>query len=311
MIKSILASASVLALVACGQAAEEEKAASDAASEVTAVAETAVEAATSAVDGAKLDVILAAQPEGNQARYAARHPKETLEFFGIEPGMVVADTLPGNGYYGRILLPYLGGEGKLIGVDYSVDMWGLFGGFATEEFLENKKTWTDSWSKDAEGWRADGDAGVDAFVFGGVDDAHAGTVDAFLLIRAFHHLNRFEDEGQYRTKALADILKVLKPGGIVGIVQHSGPETNDDKWAEGDNGYLKQSQVIASMEAAGFEFIASSDVNANPNDVPTNEEFVWRLPPALATSREDAELKAKMEAIGESNRMTLKFRKPA
>jgi predicted methyltransferase len=260
--------------------------------------------------GADLDKILAAQPDENKARYQYRHPKETLEFFGIEPGMTVVDTLPGGGYYSRILLPYLGSEGKVIGADYAVDMWKLFGGFANEEFLENKKTWPATWTKDAEGWRGSDDAGVSAFALGNMPEKLAGTVDAFMFVRALHHLNRFEEEGSYFTKALADVKKALKPGGIVGVVQHSAPEGNDDKWAEGDNGYLKQSQVIAFMEAAGFEFVASSDVNANPKDTPTNEDFVWRLPPALGTSRSDAELRAKMQAIGESNRMTLKFRKP-
>ncbi|MEL7486706.1 MAG: methyltransferase, partial [Pseudomonadota bacterium] len=111
-------------------------------------------------------------------------------------------------------------------------------------------------------------------------------------------------------KALADTMTVLKPGGVVGVVQHRGPETNDDVWAEGDNGYLKQSQVVAAFEAAGFELVEASEINANPADIPSNEEVVWRLPPALGTSREDPALRAQMEQIGESDRMTLKFRKP-
>ncbi len=259
---------------------------------------------------ADLDTILEAQPDANKARYKDRHPKETIEFFGIKPGMTVVDTLPGGGYYSRILLPYLGSEGQVIGADYAVDMWKLFGGFANEQFLENKKTWPTTWTETATGWRGDSDAGVSAFALGSMPDELAGTVDVFMFVRALHHLNRFEEEGEYFTKALKDVKKALKSGGIVGIVQHSSPEGNDDKWAEGDNGYLKQSQVITFMEAEGFEFVGSSDINANPKDIPTNEDFVWRLPPSYGTSRNDEELRAKMEAIGESNRMTLKFRKP-
>lgn len=260
--------------------------------------------------GPTLAQVLDSQSADNKARYQYRHPKETIEFFGIKPGMTVVDTLPGGGYYSQILLPYLGEDGHVIGADYSVDMWGLFGGFADADFLEKKKTWPATWTKTAEGWRGHHDADVSAFALGSMPDELAGTVDVFMFVRALHHLNRFEDEGDYFTKALQDVKKALKSGGIVGVVQHSGPEGNDDKWAEGDNGYLKQSQVIAFMEKAGFEFVASSDVNANPKDVPGNEDFVWRLPPSLATSRSDADLKAKMQAIGESNRMTLKFRKP-
>ena len=103
---------------------------------------------------------------------------------------------------------------------------------------------------------------------------------------------------------------MLKPGGIVGVVQHHAPDTASDEWANGSRGYLKKGFVIAQMQAAGFEFVASSDVNANSNDQPGAEDVVWRLPPSLRGAKDDAELTAKMLAIGESNRMTLKFRKP-
>ena len=83
-----------------------------------------------------------------------------------------------------------------------------------------------------------------------------------------------------------------------------------DEFANGSRGYLKKAFVISVAEAAGFEFVGESDINANPNDQPTEEDIVWRLPPTLATSRDNPELKAELEAVGESNRMTLKFRKP-
>jgi len=91
----------------------------------------------------------------------------------------------------------------------------------------------------------------------------------------------------------------------------SAPETNNEEWANGSNGYLKKSAVVAAFEAAGFEFVGASDVNANAADVPTKEEFVWRLPPTLAGTEEGTPERAAYEAVGESNRMTLKFRKPA
>ena len=260
--------------------------------------------------GALLDAALAAQDDAAKARYADRNPKETLAFFGIEPGMTVAEVLPGGGWYSKILLPYLGADGKLVGIDYSLEMWPLFGGFATEEFLEARKTWAETWRADAEGWRGEGSASVDAIVYGSVPEEMHGSLDAILMIRALHHFNRFEEEGGFWTQAAADTMALLKPGGIVGIVQHRGPEENDDVWAEGDNGYMKQSQVIALMEAAGFELVDQSEINANPKDQPTNEDMVWRLPPTLGTSRDNEELRAEMTAIGESDRMTLKFRKP-
>ena len=255
----------------------------------------------------KLEAVLEAQSEETKARYQYRHPKETLEFFGVEPGMTVVDTLPGNPWYSGILIDYLGPEGKVVGADYSEDMWTKFGDFSPPAGA--KATWAADWTADAESWRDDdGDAAVGAFAYGSAPDDMAGTVDVVLMIRAVHHFNRLE--GDYFTEALADTMKVLKPGGIVGVVQHRAQEDMPDDWAKGDNGYVKQAQIVSVFEAAGFELVGSSDVNANPADRPTAEDFVWRLPPTLATSRDNEELKAQMIAIGESDRMTLKFKKP-
>nr|WP_281720976.1 hypothetical protein [Nitrosomonas nitrosa] len=263
-----------------------------------------------AFDGARLDAVLSAQPADVQARYEWRHPKETLEFFGVAPGMTVVDTLPGEVWYAGILADYLGPDGEVVGADYSPEMWKLFGGFVNEEFLARKATWANDWVAGSAKWAPAEGAKISAFAYGAVPERLKGKVDVLLLVRAMHHFNRFEDEGGWRTAALEDVMAVLKPGGIVGVVQHRAPEGNSDQWAEGDNGYLKQSQVIAAFDAAGFEFVGSSEVNANPADHPTESDVVWRLPPSLATSRNDPALRARMEAVGESDRMTLKFRKP-
>lgn len=263
-----------------------------------------------AFDGARLDAVLSAQPADVQARYEWRHPKETLEFFGVAPGMTVVDTLPGEVWYAGILADYLGPDGEVVGADYSPEMWKLFGGFVNEEFLARKATWANDWVAGSAKWAPAEGAKISAFAYGAVPERLRGKVDVLLLVRAMHHFNRFEDEGGWRTAALEDVMAVLKPGGIVGVVQHRAPEGNSDQWAEGDNGYLKQSQVIAAFDAAGFEFVGSSEVNANPADHPTESDVVWRLPPSLATSRNDPALRARMEAVGESDRMTLKFRKP-
>ena len=268
------------------------------------------EPSTAAPAASGLADILAAQPEEVQARYSARHPKETLEFFGIEPGMTVVEALPGAGWYSKLLLPYLGSDGHLIGVDYSPAMWAEFS-FMTPEALEKKATWVADWTATAEGWRNDGDASVSAFQMSALPESMEGTADAVLLIRAMHNLARFGEEGGYLQAALQDAYRVLKPGGIVGVVQHHAREDMPDEWASGANGYLKKDFVVQSMEAAGFELVDSSDVNANPKDQPTTDDFVWRLPPSLQTSREDPELRAALTEVGESNRMTLKFVKPA
>lgn len=261
-------------------------------------------------DGARLETVLAAQKPEDQARYKWRHPKETLEFFGVAPGMTVVDTLPGEVWYSGILAAYLGPDGEVIGADYSPDMWKLFGAFADEAFLAQKATWAADWVSGSAKWAPAGGAKIGGVAYGSIPEDMKGTVDVVLMVRAFHHFNRFEEEGGFRTAALADAMNLLKPGGVVGVVQHRAPETSSDKWAEGDNGYVKQSEIVRAFEAAGFEFVGASEINANPADKPTESDIVWRLPPTLGTSRKDPELKAQMEAIGESDRMTLKFRKP-
>lgn len=255
---------------------------------------------------AVLQTVLDAQDEEAKARYDARNPAETLAFFGIEPGMAVGEALPGGGWYTKILLPYLGDDGRLVGVDYSLAMWPEFGGFADDEFIEGKKTWPETWTADAQSW-TEADVDVDAYTFATLPED--GSLDAFLFIRAMHNLSRFEDNGNYMTDAIAKLHGALKPGGIVGVVQHAAPDSADAEWASGSAGYLRPMDVIAAFEAAGFEFVESSDINANPMDNPTTDDMVWRLPPTLGTSREDPELREQMQSIGESNRMTLKFRK--
>lgn len=307
------AALALLALTACGPKASDtaENQTAPVSAETPAATETAVETnaeAAPAASSISLDAALAMQEAGTQARYPYRNPKATLELFGVQPGMTVVEVLPGSGWYSKILLPYLGDEGTLIGADYGVDMWSQFGGFANDKFLEDRKSWTKTWSNDALAWRGGTQANVSAFAFESLPRDMRGTADAVLMFRALHHLNRFD--AAYWDGFMADTKAVLKPGGLVGIVQHRAPETASESWANGDNGYLKQSFVIEKFTEAGFELVGNpSDINANAKDTPTAEDTVWRLPPTLGTSRDKPELKAKMEAIGESDRMTLVFRK--
>lgn len=253
--------------------------------------------------------VLDAQPSDVQARYEWRHPQQTLTFFGIEPGMTVVEALPGGGWYSKILIPYLGPQGVLVGADYPWSLWKKFG-FMDADTLEKRKSWVNTWVTDTQAWGIDNAANVRGAVLGEFPESMDKTVDAVLFIRALHNLARFEGDGQYLSSAINGAYRVLKPGGIVGVVQHEARENMPDSWSQGDKGYLKKQFVIAQFEKAGFKFAGETDINQNPKDSPTVDDVVWRLPPAMYTVRDNPELKKKMETIGESNRMTLKFIKP-
>ena len=292
----------MIALAGCQQSAD------DAAD--TATADESVTTAA-ASDAPSLEALLDAQPDEVKARYAHRHPQETLEFIGIEPGMTVVEGLPGRGWYTKILVKYLGSDGCLIGANYEMDMWPLFP-FGTDEFVAGMAKWLETFKSDASGWAGDDGAMVDAFVFGSLPESMHGSADVVFFPRVLHNLANFQNagEGPFLETALADAFNVLKPGGVFGVVQHEARESMSDEFADGSHGYLKKSFVIEQAANAGFEFVAESGINENPLDVPGEDDIVWRLPPSYATSGDDAEKRAAFEAIGESHRMTLKFRKP-
>ncbi len=254
-----------------------------------------------------LEQVIAARSAADKSRDGARHPLQTLNFFRVEKGMTVAEALPEGGWYTRILAPYLGSEGSLYGVNYPDEIWPLFGFMdkdtiakniaSTNEFPNLVKNYTDS------GINAQG------FTFSTVPEKLYNTVDRVLIIRALHNLARFEPTAGSRSQALSSVRIMLKKGGMVGVVQHRLPESSSDDGADGSRGYLKQSDVIKMFEQAGFELVASSEINANPKDKPGPEDIVWRLPPTLSGTGDDAAKKAAMEAIGESDRMTLLFKK--
>ena len=292
-----------LALVGCQQAGEETP---------QAAAETAApEAAVAEASASRLAEVLRAQPEEVRRRYRYRHPQETIEFFGIEPGMVVVEGLPGGGWYTKLLLPYLGSEGSLIGANYEMSMWPLFS-FGTPEFVEEMSHWTTEWPVTAEEWRGDDGAAIGAFTFSEMPAEYAGTADVVFFPRVLHNLARFENSGagDFLTRALSDAYEILKPGGVLGVVQHEARPEMSDEFADGSHGYLKKAWLIERVEAAGFELVAESAINENPADMPSEDDVVWRLPPSLRGSLNNPELREQYQDVGESNRMTLKFVKP-
>jgi predicted methyltransferase len=257
---------------------------------------------TAAAADGDLQSILAARSAEDKARDVYRNPAETLAFFGVEPGMSVVETLPGGGWYTRVLVPHIGPEGRLHGAAYSVDIYRRIFGDRWEARRERIEGWPARFPGEAAAYSETPPA-IDTFTIGEAPEALNGQLDRVLYIRSLHHLNRFEP--RLLDEAAAEAFAMLKPGGVVGVVQHRAPETSSDQWANGDNGYLKPSRVIAAFTGAGFVLDASSELNANPRDRPTEADRVWRLPPSLRAD-DEATRQANL-AIGESDRMTLRF----
>lgn len=254
-----------------------------------------------------LKQVVASRTAEDQARDSARHPVETLTFFKVEPGMTVAEALPGGGWYSKILANYLGADGMLIGLNYDDDMWARFGFFA-EDDIKERIAGTKRFPEQVSGFTDNG-IKSEGFTFATLPEQLNGSVDRVLFVRALHNLSRFESDAKTLSSALASTHRVLKDDGYVGVVQHSLPEDAASEGADGSRGYLKRSDVLKIFADAGFELVAESDINANPKDVPAEGDIVWRLPPAYFGTGDDADKKAAVDAIGESNRMTLLFKK--
>lgn len=266
-----------------------------------------VQAADSATGGDALQQAITGRSAEARARDGARHPAQTLDFFQVAPGMTVAELLPGGGWYTEILADYLGPKGTLYGINYAERMWSLFPN-ASDEWIAARVKSTKAYPELVAGFTNNGIKAA-GFTISTVPPEAAGSVDRVLVIRALHNLNRFEGEAGTRSQALSSIRSMLKDDGMVGVVQHRAPPTDSESGTDGSRGYLVETEVIEAFEDAGFELVDTSDINANPLDQPGPDDIVWRLPPSLSTSKDDPELRAKMEAIGESDRMTLLFRK--
>lgn len=303
-----LAACSALALAACATApdAAQDTAMMDAAADAKEMAKDGTETA----GAAKLAEVLAhPRRADDMARDGDRHPFETLMFFGVEPDDTVVETLPGGGWYSRILIPYLDGEGRYVAMNYDVSLLKkLYGDRLSPEREAFFANWSETFPAFVdETWGMGEGKVAAAFTHASVPDELKGTADVALAIRELHNL-ACQGEMEEGVQALYD---VLKPGGVAGVVQHRAKADAPADYANGCKGYLKEADVIAAMTAAGFVLEAASEVNANPADTADWDAGVWALPPAVRGGQDDPELAARMRAIGESDRMTLRFRKPA
>jgi len=226
--------------------------------------------------------------EENRARDPYRHPAETLAFFGLEPTMTVVEMAPGGGWYTEILAPTLKAQGKLVAAipDPEESEYG-------ERFMTFLQSEPVLYSE------------VEPVIFmppERVSLGPDGSADMVVTFRSTHGwINRDQAADVY-----AAMFRVLKPGGILGVVQHRADEGADPA-VTAEDGYVPEAYVIGLAEAAGFVLDETSEINANPSDDHDHPEGVWTLPPSLRLGEEASE---DYEAIGESDRMTLRFRKP-
>jgi len=235
------------------------------------------------------------RPAANRARDMHRHPRETLLFFGLRPDMTVVEIWPGAGWYTEILAPLLREKGSYYAAHFHVD----------DKTPGNMVSSRQSFGK----WLAARPDLYDKVALTALRApdhpvaAPAATADLVLTFRNVHNWTATKiDEAMFRA-----FFDALRPGGVLGVVEHRArPGTSLEEQMK--SGYMTESYVIGLAERAGFRLVARSEINANPRDTRDHLRGVWTLPPTFRLGEQDRE---KYAAIGESDRMTLKFVKPA
>ncbi|AWW73610.1 hypothetical protein CD351_04105 [Erythrobacter sp. KY5] len=266
---------------------------------VSFTAPVAAEAHMDAAAPSLEEVLAHERRDDDRARDQYRNPAETLAFFGVEPTMTVAEYGPGGGWYTRVLAPYLMPAGQYIAFNQDSD--GRT--YQTRAQEARSKGWTEDFKSNlAESMGVEASE-VMAFETDEMPEEAAGTVDRVLIFRSMHGLNI----GNSADDVLKAARMMLKDDGMVGVVQHRAPEgASYDDYGARQRGYMRKQDVVAIFEANGFELAGESEINANPNDPANWEGGVWTLPPILRYGDQDRE---RYMAIGESDRMTLLFRK--
>ena len=234
----------------------------------------------------------------DRARDVYRRPADTLAFFQVAPDMKVGEYAPGGEWYSRLLGLYLGPKGKLVGL-YFDPTSGAFSDKAQQGIRDGAA----KYPADIAGWSGQPADRFSAYTLDAVPAAEKGTFDRILIMRMMHNLLRWNIADR-EVRAMRDL---LKPGGMIGIEQHRAKPDAPYSYTDGSKGYLREKDVIAFMELNGFDYVGSSDANANPKDPANWPGGVWTLPPMLSGAKDED--KARLQAIGESDRMTLLFRK--
>ncbi len=229
----------------------------------------------------------------NIARNDARHPVETLEFFELKSGQNVIEILPSLGWYTEILAPFLKDNGTYYAAHFSPNSHLTYQPRNLQAFQAFIAARPDIYGETIV---------THLYPPTETDIAPAGTADLAMTFRNVHNWIMAGTQSEH----FAAFYEALRSGGVLGVVEHRAPEGSSMEFMS-TTGYVTQDYVIELAEAAGFEFVASSEINANPLDTKDYPEGVWTLPPTSRLGDTDRE---KYLAIGESDRMTLKFRKP-
>jgi predicted methyltransferase len=272
-----------LVTVCCGQGALPEPATG------SAVAQSGGDGLRSAVAGRQ-------RSDQKRTRDAFRHPVETLRFFGVREDMNVVELWPGGGWYTSILAPFLHRRGTLTVAT------GDPSGDPKAEPTQDAKAFVARRDRQPEVFERVARVQVPA-----TGDVVLGPPESVDAVVTFRNLHTFVWLGIEQT-VLAASFRVLKHGGVLGLTDHRArPGGSTDPKILGDTGYIPEAYAIELVEKAGFHLVARSEINANPRDTKDYEGGVWALPPTYTNGATD---RAKYEAIGESDRMTLKFVKP-
>jgi len=231
-----------------------------------------------------------------RARDRHRHPLETLSFFEIREDMTVVELWPGGGWYSAILAPYLAEHGKLVVAT------GDPSGPPEAEPTEDGRAFRARHDRQPEVF-----ARVGTVVVPATGELSLGPPESADAVVTFRNLHTFVWQNM-EERMLAACFRVLRHGGVLGLTDHrAAAGGTTDRKVVGETGYIPEAYAIAVVEAAGFRLVARSEINSNPKDTKDHEGGVWALPPTYTNGAKDH---ARYEAIGESDRMTLRFVKP-
>jgi predicted methyltransferase len=245
----------------------------------------------------RLAKILADPARGADAkRDQYRHPAETFEFFRLHPDHVIGEYAPGGAWVSRILGRYVNEKGKYTGLYFGTK----------SHFSDQQKAGIAAniakFPADVAAVSGRPATDFNAFSLSEVPEGAKGSFDRIIVMRMLHNMMNW-NIADAEIKAMRDL---LKDDGLLGIEQHRAKADAPFSYSNGTKGYMREADIIKFMEVNGFDLVAKSEINANPKDSANWPDGVWTLPPALRLKDVD---RAKYEAIGETDRMTLLFKK--